>query len=287
MSAGGGRTTTASLEDLKEKYGLTYHTQRLNAAADLLEGARVLEVGGALPREVVVGYYGARSWTAVDDISAYAQAAQGSGWRAPDLRRLDAEAVPAQDGENAVYDGDAGDLPESFADAFDVVFSLATFEHVIGLERLLQKTVMALRSGGLLLTQVGPIWTGWRGHHIFPGYFAPDEDKTADMLDRMVPWQHLLMSPQGMREWLAGRYGDEFAGTAAAAIYESERLNRLPLDEYRRMFAEAGFETLHFEPNGESPPAAWADALTPRLPAGAEVDCFWAVLRAGNERAPR
>jgi SAM-dependent methyltransferase len=271
--------------DLKAQFNLSYHVDCLERAArgEHLHGSCVLEIGGALPPELVLGHYRAAAWTAVDNRSAYSSmlARQHVGAR---VSELGASSTPAPDGGYLAYDGDAASLPDSFASAFDIVISLATFEHVENLPAALAHIRAALKPGGLLLAQVGPVWSGWRGHHVFPGHL--DSEKTDDLLDHLVPWQHLVMSSSEMRQWLGNRYGPEFADTAVDWIYESPRLNRLFFEDYERMFAVAGLETRALESRGAPVPQGWETTLRPLLTSryprnrAFQIDCFWAVLAA-------
>jgi SAM-dependent methyltransferase len=272
--------------ELKEAFKLTYHIDCLERAARAghLRGARVLEVGGALPRDVVMGHYGAAAWTAVDNRSAYSSVLGGTRVGAR-TEVLDARSLPAAEGGYVSYDGDASSLPPSFAGAYDVVFSLATFEHIADLGAALRHIGAALRPGGLLLAQVGPIWSGWRGHHVFPGHLGSDADKTDDLLDHMVPWQHLIMQPGDMQAWLTTRYGAAYAENAVGWIYESPRLNRLFYEDYVELFAAAGLRTTAaLQPNGARVPAGWDRTLLGlvktlhRANSAFEVDSFWVTL---------
>lgn len=272
--------------ELKEEYQLRYHVDCLERAdkAGLLRGRRILEVGGALPEGLVLGHYGASAWTAVDYRSAYSSQFAGVnvGARATVLQD---GSPPALDGQYLSYDGDASSLPASFDREFDVVVSLATFEHIGDLGGALRRMRAALRPGGVLVAQVGPIWSGYRGHHIFPGHLKElGADKTDDLLDHVVPWQHLLMLPTEMGVWLTPRYGQEFADAAVEWIYGSSRLNRLFYDEYFRLFQEGGFTAAGLQVNGGRVPVGWEHALGPALAARQpgqthfEVDSFWITL---------
>jgi SAM-dependent methyltransferase len=279
-------------QELKEQFHLTYHINCLERAdkANSLRGRRVLEVGGALPEALVLDHYEAAAWTSVDYRSAYSSALAGFkvGARTTMLKQ---DSPPAADGQYVSYDGDANSLPPSFDEAFDVVVSLATFEHIGNLVGALERMYASLRPGGVLVSQVGPVWSGFRGHHIFAGHLGKvGADKTDDLLDHIVPWQHLIMRPSDMEAWLKARYGTEYAEAAVEWIYLSPRLNRLFLDDYRTLFADAGFLGVDsIKANGAPVPAGWLETLTPllaiRYPGRAdfEVDSFWVTLEKPDE----
>ena len=279
-------------QELKSQFELTYQVDCLERAArdDNLGGRRVLEIGGSLPERLVLDHYGAAAWTSVDHRSAYSSAMGGEARVPPRATVLESDSLPARDGHYVAYDGDAKSLPPSFDGAFDVVFSIAAFEHIADLASALQRMYAALRPGGVLLPHVGPVWSGFRGHHIFSGHLKHlgpgNAEKTDDLLDRLVPWQHLIMGPTETQAWLTARYGADYAAAAVDWIYESPRINRLSFDDYRRLFAETGFLGIdRLRPSGAPVPAGWLETLAPLLAirhpgrTSFEIDCFWATLK--------
>jgi SAM-dependent methyltransferase len=280
-----------SLEELRERFGLTYHVTYLDRAAreGFVRGQRVLEIGGSLPEGLVIGHYEATSWTAVDYRSAYSSALAGGTTVAPQVEVLREHSSPAAEGAHAMFDGDAASLPSSFETAFDVVFSLATFEHIGDVPKALERIYAVLRPGGHLVAQIGPVWSGLRGHHVFPGHLAhlaPDyAQKTGDLFDRMIPWQHLIMGPPEMRAWLTHRYGAGYAEACVDWIYESPRINRLYFEDYRTLFEDAGFRGIEsIRSSGAPLPPGWLETLLPLLAMrhpgrSFDIDCFWMVLQ--------
>ncbi len=268
---------------LRERFGLTYHIDCLERAASAghLSGLRVLEIGGALPRDLVIDHYRAASWTAVDDVSAYSAV---TGISAASHRKLDSTSEPASDGDYCAYDGDVHRLPPSFRGAFNAILSIATFEHIADLESALARMASALKADGVLLAQVGPIWSGWRGYHIYPDYFNQYAEQTRDLLDRLVPWQHLMMDAADMMRWLRTRYSEPFSKIVVDSIYHSPRLNRLFVSEYQRLFTNRNlWRSCELQPNGVAVPMGWERALQPMLERYYEssrfdVDCFWVKL---------
>jgi SAM-dependent methyltransferase len=164
---------------------------------------------------------------------------------------------PAPTGTHRAYDGDAAALPQAFAEAFDVVISIATFEHIADLSKALREMHRVLKPSGVLLAQVGPLWSGWRGHDLFPGHLDRDHRKSDDLLQRLIPWQHLLMEPDDLYRWVASLHGAEFAGRFVPWVYDSPRLNRLFYDEYRELFDRVPFRTADIVMNGAPVPAGW------------------------------
>ena len=71
------------------------------------------------------------------------------------------------------------DLPSN---RFDMVFCIATMEHVHGIERAYSEMVRLVRPGGTVYAVAAPLWNSRRGHHI-------------DCLNE-VPWIHLRYGPE-------------------------------------------------------------------------------------------
>jgi len=274
---------------LKERHRLSYQIDALERADGLvgLKGRRVLELGGALSADLVLDTYHARSWVGIDDRTAYAKL---TGVRLTPCPKLTPDARPPDSGW-AVFDGRCHDLPTGFEGCFDLAFCLATLEHVAGLPRFLDRLATSLAPGGVALLLVGPVWSSWRGHHVFPDYFHPDEDKTRDLLSRLLPWQHLLMSRIDFYRWLARHYGTQFADRCWESIFESARLNRLFYDEYTAAFSASRLSVRNLEranphPSPEHPEFHFLLDAVRRSHVGRhgfEVDCFWAILDCSIE----
>lgn len=87
------------------------------------------------------------------------------------------------------FEGDGGAIafePESF----DLVVSIATFEHVAYPAAIFAQISRVLRPGGYAYVQAGPLYNSPFGHHMF-GYFDD------------YPWIHLRMTPEEISEHCA------------------------------------------------------------------------------------
>ena len=126
---------------------------------------------------------------------------------------------------------------------FDLVFSLATFEHVHDLQRAVQQIHRVLRPGGLLIAKWSPIWNGFDGHH----YGATVKVNQIQAIE--LPWAHLIFDRTTLGAYLVDGEGFDRnqARQATEAIYESDWLNRQSLQAYRAAFAHPGFEVQRFD----------------------------------------
>jgi SAM-dependent methyltransferase len=121
-----------------------------------------------------------------------------------------------------------------FADAsFDAVLSLATLEHVIGVEGFLAEVARVLRPDGLFYLQFGPIWSSAIGHHVFAIVGTKEARFWKPGRNPIPSYAHLLMTAEELeRELRAGPCTEELIPAILEWVYRSEALNRLHLEEY-------------------------------------------------------
>jgi len=250
-----------SLDEIAEKHRLSYHFGLLDSVGSRLgfEGKRVLEIGGALPSELVLGHLGASQWIAVDHFGNYSVAEHRGHAFYRDDRLADraprsgqtiqaaADAVIPSDAW-ARIDGDAADLGGAFDGSIDLIVSIAAFEHILDLPATLRMIRRVLRPGGIAALSVGPIWSGSRGHHVYESYFPDFADKTKAFVSQLQPWEHLLRNRAGMYQVCRARFGATFAELVCYCIYESPHLNRLFAEEYMQLFEVCGFGVEHIAP---------------------------------------
>jgi SAM-dependent methyltransferase len=269
-------------DDLKKQFGLSYHIDTLLRLAQKVDlaGVTALEIGGTLPAGLVNNVLGVKTWVAVDFRSTYSTLVGAAPPRSglPALKDLTPEHLQSS---WSAFDGQGQDVPEWADGQFDLIISLATLEHVSELPRLLRRAQALIRPGGLAWFLVGPIWSGHRGHHVYPGHFAPYVDKTASFLAKIDPWQHLLMSSIEFYRWLLENWGAEFADLAHHRIFESSRLNRLFFQDYEVAFELSGLRTVLFRPwESPCPSDAHLQRVRRRFPEthGFDVDGFEILL---------
>jgi len=243
-------------------------------------GKRCIEIGGALPPELVIDVYKAREWKAVDDRSAYVAEVYGGDAtpKAPPVRRVYHSLATWN-----VADQRIEDLQGNFDGCFDVAVSLAAFEHIADLLSALRSIRRLLRPGGNFMVLVGPIWSGYRGHHVLPTYFPCFPEEAGILLGLLGPWRHLLQTRTELHAALRTKVSQEFADLAVYSIYESPRLNRLFFEEYLMLFRRAGFQVMDL---GPWPTPMHVDrtvlhGLRLRMPGCGrfEVDGFTAILK--------
>ena len=208
-----------------------------------LRNKRVLEVGGALPKEFVLDHFKCKRWTGVDNRKFYTQTL---GWQleSDQINEVGNCSTTPVDGWSW-FDGIVKDIPDSFHGQFDLVFSNAVLEHVNGLSESLVKMKAALVPGGLMYHTVGPIWSGPAGYHVFPSYFS-DFGKSAGarVVSQLRPWMHLAMTKDEMYSKLQNEIEEDLSIEVVESIYHSSRINRLLFSDYLNLFRDAGLRPL-------------------------------------------
>ena len=104
-----------------------------------------------------------------------------------------------------ICNGDALDI--KFPDnSFDVVISVATFEHIQDLDRCLSEIKRVLKPGGIFYTEYGPVWSGIIGHHC--------RNWRREEVVKIPPWGHLYMTEQELKEYIAKTCSEQEAEDA-------------------------------------------------------------------------
>ncbi len=115
--------------------------------------------------------------------------------------------------------------------AFDYVISKDTFEHIIGLEMVLQAIAQRLKPGGRLHTGFGPL------------YHAPYGDHCRLDMQQYGPWGHLLLNEARLIRRLNRRRNRDVSSIADLG------LNQLTIADYRNLFQLSGLNIVEFKTN--------------------------------------
>lgn len=108
----------------------------------------------------------------------------------------------------------------------DVVISKDTFEHIMGIDRLLLSVRRLLREGGLLITGFGPLYYSPYGDHGFHAIGQPIK----------LPWAHLILGDDRVVE----AYNQRHPGVECRSVYDLG-LNKLKRRDFLQAFDQAGF----------------------------------------------
>jgi hypothetical protein len=224
------------VQELQRKYGLSYHVPYALRAQELVgfQKKRVLEVGGSLPKDFVLGELGAEQWIAVEDLS-YWQEQPDQGGGSPPATTLDRTLAAIDHQESlpkyAVLSGRIEELPMTLYGQFDMVFSVAAFEHILFFPLALDRMYAALRSGGRLFTMFSPLWSAYDGHHL-PNIIDKSGKKMGFHNSPIPPWGHLLMRPPSLLHHLLQHTDFETSARIVYYTYHSSHINRLFSEDY-------------------------------------------------------
>jgi SAM-dependent methyltransferase len=242
------------IQECQSKFKLSYHVNYAKICQDLVgfENLDVLEVGGSLPPEFVFNYLGAKSWTAIEAPS-YAESLEQAGGIShqgtiiPSIKNAkELKFKNRQTDKYSLYLENIEDLPEEYFEQFDVIFSIATFEHIHKLPAALDKMFRSLRPGGKLFSMFSPIWSAHDGHHL------PEiSDRSGQQFNfgnsPIPPWGHLLMTRGEMAEYLHEKTDKETADKIVYFVYQSDHINRYFTEDYQDVIRNSPFQILRFD----------------------------------------
>jgi len=250
------KLTESNISECQAKFNLSYHVPFAYSCQQMIgfEGKDVLEVGGSLPKEFVLDYLNVKSWSALEapDFEVYldrvASAAEGSK-----LGKVDYSAFGFTERELSNYNFFAGyieELPPAYYQKYDLIFSIAAFEHIHKFPLALEKMFLALKPGGQLFSIFTPIWSAHDGHHL-PPITEPNQGKTFNFQNSPIPpWGHLLMRPPELCRYLYQHTDKETADAITHYVYNSPHINRFFTEDYVEFINQSSFIVKRLEPIG-------------------------------------
>jgi SAM-dependent methyltransferase len=240
--------TKEQIQECQVKFNLSYHVNFAHICQELVgfENKDVLEVGGSLPHDFVFDYLGVKSWTGIEtpDYEKSLEEIGGithTGTIIKDIKNTsDYKFKHKQQGTYNFYLENIEDLPEEYYNQYDLIFSIATFEHIHKLPLALDKMFLALKPGGKLFSMFSPIWSAYDGHHL-PEMVDKQGKKFHFGESPIPPWGHLLMSPPEMYSHLCQFTDKETANLMVYYIYHSPHINRLFTEDYLAYINQSSF----------------------------------------------
>lgn len=151
--------------------------------------------------------------------------------------------------ENIVLSyGDIRNLPIQ-NQSFDLIFSIATFEHIHDLETALQEMYRLLKPNGFIYSNFGPIWSGAVGHHLWCeiGDYKLKFTEPSSFADFLKPHEHLLYSAEHLKQKLIPYYSETHINELIHQIYEHPHINRYTYADYRRIVMNSPFKVITFK----------------------------------------
>jgi len=231
---------------LRETFQLSYHIPYLDFCSQRvsLKGRDVLEIGGALPASLVIDHLGCNSWTAVEAPSYDEELGAANQFH----RNFAEKHRHHEIGHRyRHYYCNAENLGAEHVNQYDLIFSIACFEHINRLPLALSVMLDCLRPGGKLFTMHSPIWSACDGHHLPIG--IPDRFDMQQSHQSYVfkPWGHLLKSRAETFVDIRSRFDSAFAEEVIYNTYNSNHINRYFSEDYRVLFDDSGYEIVEYQ----------------------------------------
>tara|TARA_B100000674_G_scaffold489718_1_gene504190 strand:+ start:724 stop:1605 length:882 start_codon:yes stop_codon:yes gene_type:complete len=230
----------------REEFALSYHLRYLDHCVKNipLEGLNVLEVGGSLPVSLVIDHLRCNTWTTVEAPSYDQELGQAN-----QFHRNHSEQISVQSYKDRYRQHycNIEDLGSNHNNQYDLIFSIACFEHINRLPLAIEKMLQYLKPGGKLFTIHSPIWSSFDGHHLpinIPSRFDKESQQQSFIFR---PWGHLLQSRSQTYVDLCNRFDKNFAEEVIYNTYNSNHINRYFSEDYFTIFNESDFNILHYQ----------------------------------------
>lgn len=161
------------------------------------------------------------------------------------------DVYKAEEGDHwKMCKGDALDL--SFPNqSFDLVISVAAFEHISNLDQCLAEIKRVLKPGGVFYTEYGPIWSCIIGHHCL--------NWIKEEVLKIPPWAHLYMSEQELYQYVEEHYSKEDADYICKMVFHYDGINRIDIKEMKKSFQKSGMEIVELIENRLVNRLGWID----------------------------
>jgi SAM-dependent methyltransferase len=253
-------------QHLRDHFQLSYHIPYLDACSQKIPlcGLDVLEIGGALPASLVIDHLCCNSWTAVEAPSYDEELGEANQFHrnlAEQQRRLEIGRRYRH------FYCNAEDLGDDHHNQYDLIFSIACFEHINRLPLALERMLQYLKPGGRLFTMHSPIWSAFDGHHLPIGIPERFDRKLPHQSCIFKPWGHLLQSRAQTYIDIRDRFDAPFAEDVIYNTYNSNHINRYFSEDYRVIFDGSGFDVVEYQITFPRNPAAELQAaLESRFP---------------------
>lgn len=208
------------------------------------QGKNVLEVGGSIPADLALTEMGAHQWVANEYLDYWTEI--GAPLPTNDIFEISG-AVYQKHLPYSVLTGAIENLPESYFNKFDVVFSIAAFEHIGKFPEALDRMYRSLKRGGTLVSIFAPIWSSHDGHHL-PSVFNEDGDEFSFSNNPLPPWGHLYMSREEMYDYLSEKYSQDFSRKVMYYIFNSNHINRYFFKDFEKFIRESKFTSKSITP---------------------------------------
>lgn len=236
-----GAFMTDELERLAKKYNLlAYHVPSIRQFLKVYDvrGKDILEVGGAMPREIVIDHLGANSWTCTESPQYDEELGEAN--------QQTLLGASSYGGNYYTQLQNVEDFGPEHHGRYDCIFSIACFEHITKFPQALDAMYRCLRPGGVLFSLYSPVWSSCSGAHIshlsIPERFDPSHNGGQILL----PWEHLLKPRHTLYKDIELRFDREFAEEVVYAVHNSPHINRYYTEDFIQFVQDSKFAVNQF-----------------------------------------
>ncbi|MCP9775656.1 methyltransferase domain-containing protein [Cyanobium sp. WAJ14-Wanaka] len=225
---------------LRDNFQLSYHIPYLDVCSKKisLKDLDVLEIGGALPASLVIEHLECNSWSAVEAPSYDIELGEANQFH---RNHKEQQKLIDLGHRYRHFYCNAEDLGDEHLNQYDLIFTIACFEHINRLPLAIEKMLQYLKPGGKLFTMHSPIWSAFDGHHLPIGIPERFDTQLPDSSYIFQPWGHLLQSRAATFTDIASRFDREFAEEVIYNTYNSNHINRYFSEDYWVVFEASGF----------------------------------------------
>ena len=240
----------STIAECQAQFNLTYHVSYAYTCQKLLgfEGKDVLEVGGSLPKEFVLEYLNVNSWTGLEtpDYETDLKEVGGITHQGTVISKINSTEQYKFNSSKSLgkynfFLENIEELPSQYYKKYDLVFSIAAFEHIQKFPAALEKMYLALKPSGKLFSMFSPIWSAHDGHHL-PKITDQQGNNFSFGNSPIPPWGHLRMSPPAMCKHLYQFTDKATADLMVYYIYNSPFINRFFTEDYIEFINQSSFQ---------------------------------------------
>ncbi|MEH2141975.1 glycosyltransferase [Nostoc sp.] len=254
------KLTESNISECQAKFNLSYHVNFAHWCEQLVGFADkdVLEVGGSLPQEFVFNYLNTKTWTALESLE-YDNSLKGVSdcslaSSLPKMTDISNLEFNNQKLDNyTFFAANIEDLPLEHYNQYDLIFSIAAFEHIHKIPSALEKMFLALKPGGQVFTVFSPIWSAHDGHHL-PLITEVNQKRTFHFHNSPIPpWGHLFMKTAELCHYLYQFTNKETADLMTYYVYNSPHINRFFTEDYVEFINQSSFKIKRLDSIGLIP----------------------------------
>ena len=216
----------SQLQSIANKYNLSYHIPYFRQFLTEYnpEGKDILEVGGLLPKELVIDFAKSNYWLGIESPAYEQELGSNANQQSsiPDSKSSSHERLIVN----------VEDYVDGNEEKFDCIFSIACFEHISRLPEALNSMWKLLKPDGRLFSMYSPIWSSYGGHHLMH-VKLPEQFKECRPDGTILnPWEHISLPRFQLHNVLKSRYDAAFADELLWQIFNSTHINRYFFEDY-------------------------------------------------------